>query len=351
MEKKIVVIFFIFNIFACLFSSDTRQLKNRGFQWGYYAIDMNIDIRSTPEPNGTIICKINKNDDIFVNEDESTDDWLFCFVNKYSQFGYCKKQYFERKKSFSSVMYSLLEDNEESINEVKNHKVNSCYMDDIFYWFESQNEENLLKMVKYAYECGSYETKNINPIILATQNCYSSILTFLLDKPEFQRDVNSLDYDQFAPPLFWALEIGNKEITELLLQYGADPNFNNFAAYDTLDKAVKSKYISIETENELQQLLFDYGYKTQEKSKISIDKRYFVKENLRLRKSASTSGAIVITLQKGSPVKIKSLGKYTIIDGIKNRWVYIETQDDAKNRDGKELKTGTSGWCFGGYLE
>lgn len=351
MKKQVVVIFLIFNCLN-LFSSDGRHLKSNGFQWGYYALAKNA-IRSTPDLKGKIICMINAKDEIFVNEDESTDNWFYCYINKYNQYGYCEKQYFEKKKTFSSVMYLLLNDDSDAIEQVKKHKVNSCYMDDIFYWFETQNEENILKMVKYAYECGSYETKNTNPVILATLNNYKSILLFLLDKPEFQRDVNSREYDQFGPPLFWSLDNGNKEITEILLKYGANPNFttaDNKNAYKVLDDCINNNKITMKVANELKQMLADYGYQLENSNAIKIDNKLTVTENLRLR---TIQGAVLIitTIKQGSPVKVKILGKYETIDGINSRWVYVEVQPGAQDRDGKLLEAGLAGWCFGGYLE
>ena len=31
-------------------------------------------------------------------------------------------------------------------------------------------------------------------------------------------------------------------------------------------------------------------------------------------------------------------------------WVKVEVQKNAKDRDGKPIKAGTVGWCYGGYL-
>ena len=32
-------------------------------------------------------------------------------------------------------------------------------------------------------------------------------------------------------------------------------------------------------------------------------------------------------------------------------WVKVEVQAGAKDRDGKPIKAGTVGWCYGGYLK
>ena len=148
---------------------------------------------------------------------------------------------------------------------------------------------------------------------------------------------------------------GNFDVCELLLQNGANPDFKTKeykkSVLEYIDEFVEDKKITSNQADELKQLLLDYGYQCKEQIIFKINQISSVKENLRLRDYESTSSPIVTTLRKESLVKIKMLGKYATIDGIKNRWVYIETQEGAKNRDGKELKIGTCGWCFGGYLE
>ena len=56
-------------------------------------------------------------------------------------------------------------------------------------------------------------------------------------------------------------------------------------------------------------------------------------------------------MQAGTKVKILELGKVEKIDGISSNWVKVEVQPWAKDRDGKAIKAGTVGWCYGGYLE
>jgi hypothetical protein len=57
------------------------------------------------------------------------------------------------------------------------------------------------------------------------------------------------------------------------------------------------------------------------------------------------------TLEKGTAVKIIKTGSQDTIDGITSNWVQVEVQAGAKDRNGKSITAGTSGWCFGGYLE
>lgn len=83
---------------------------------------------------------------------------------------------------------------------------------------------------------------------------------------------------------------------------------------------------------------------------VSLDKLMSASDNLRLRSGEEASSSIITTMLKGTSVKIVKLGKQQTIDGITSNWVQVEVQS-GKDRDGKSLKEGTIGWCFGGYLE
>ena len=85
--------------------------------------------------------------------------------------------------------------------------------------------------------------------------------------------------------------------------------------------------------------------------RLQSGKRYRATENLRLRSSGSTAGKPVVTIGKGSTVKVLSIGAENTIDGITGNWVQVEVLAGAKDRDGKPIDSGTVGWVFGGYLE
>ena len=74
-------------------------------------------------------------------------------------------------------------------------------------------------------------------------------------------------------------------------------------------------------------------------------------ENLDLRSEGTESGAVITTMKKGTKVKILKLGNTETIDGITGTWVQVEVLSGAKDQKGKKIKAGTTGWCFGGYLE
>ena len=76
-----------------------------------------------------------------------------------------------------------------------------------------------------------------------------------------------------------------------------------------------------------------------------------VSENLKLRSGEVTSTQVLSVMSAGTKVKILELGKAETRDGINSNWVKIEVQKGAKDREGKPIKSGTVGWCYGGYLE
>ena len=80
-------------------------------------------------------------------------------------------------------------------------------------------------------------------------------------------------------------------------------------------------------------------------------KRYRASDNLRLRSSGSTAGKPVVTIGKGTQVKVLAVGAEQTIDGITSNWVQVEVQAGAKDRDGQPIAARTTGWVFGGYLE
>ena len=84
---------------------------------------------------------------------------------------------------------------------------------------------------------------------------------------------------------------------------------------------------------------------------VAPNKTMSVKENLKLRSGEATTTQVLTVMSAGTKVKILELGKAETIDGISSNWVKVEVQANAKDRDGKPIKAGTIGWCYGGYLE
>ena len=86
-------------------------------------------------------------------------------------------------------------------------------------------------------------------------------------------------------------------------------------------------------------------------SNVAPNKTMTVKENLKLRSGEATTTSVLAVMSAGTKVKILALGKQATIDGITSNWVQVEVQAGVKDRDGKPIAAGTTGWCFGGYLE
>ena len=84
--------------------------------------------------------------------------------------------------------------------------------------------------------------------------------------------------------------------------------------------------------------------------RLQSGKGYRASDNLRLRSSGSKAGKHVVTLGKGTQVKVLSIGAEQTLDGIISNWVKVEVQAGAKDRDGNAIAAGTTGWCFGGCL-
>ena len=84
---------------------------------------------------------------------------------------------------------------------------------------------------------------------------------------------------------------------------------------------------------------------------VAPNKTMTVRENLKLRSGEDTSTQVLAVMSAGAKVRILELGKAETIDGIPSNWVKVEVQQGAKDRDGKAIKAGTVGWCFGGYME
>ena len=84
---------------------------------------------------------------------------------------------------------------------------------------------------------------------------------------------------------------------------------------------------------------------------VAQNKTMTVKENLKLRSGEATTSEVLTVMSAGTKVKILELGKSETIDGINSNWVKVEVLSDAKDRDGRAIRAGTVGWCYGGYLK
>ncbi len=142
---------------------------------------------------------------------------------------------------------------------------------------------------------------------------------------------------------------------------------NNFLLVTNVSNNKRQKYLKIPftEKNKLLEIIKSKKYRPflyfDEIIKVSTDDSFYtnvsknktmlVNENLKLRSGEASSPQVLVVMQAGTKVKILELGKAETIDGISSNWVKIEVQAGAKDRDGKPIKAGTIGWCYGGYLK
>ena len=84
---------------------------------------------------------------------------------------------------------------------------------------------------------------------------------------------------------------------------------------------------------------------------VAKNKTMTVSENLKLRSAEATTSDVLTVMSAGTKVKILELGKAENIDGINSNWVKVEVLSGAKDRDGRAIRAGTVGWCYGEYLK
>jgi len=141
-----------------------------------------------------------------------------------------------------------------------------------------------------------------------------------------------------------------------------DKKWSKIKKIDGREGWVETKYIDINTmvpvTNASLGITIDQSSSSTSKStaatpaaKTASAKILKAADNLRLRKTELTSSEVVTTMLKGTPVKVIATGRQDIIDGITANWVQVEIQPGGKDRNGNAIPAGTTGWCFGGYLE
>ncbi len=97
-------------------------------------------------------------------------------------------------------------------------------------------------------------------------------------------------------------------------------------------------------------------YKDERKSAVrkpalAAGKTMTVHENLKLRSGEATSTQVLAVMSAGTHIKVLALGKAETIDGIASNWVKVKVLPGAKEKDGNPIRAGTTGWCYGGYME
>ena len=159
---------------------------------------------------------------------------------------------------------------------------------------------------------------------------------------DFETYIGNIEYLERFPQVK-----ENEEFVLILEQSGANLKLYNG---QTAQLIVELMSVSLTWIEKLQKY-FATGINTfKTVSTLSELKIMKTSDNLRLRSSGSTAGKPVVTIGKGTQVKVLGIGAEQTIDGITSNWVQVEVQTGAKDRDGKPIAAGTTGWCFGGYL-
>lgn len=260
--KKLILCNIVFFIVFCLFSNELTDQSD--FQICYYAIDNNINIRLEPNTKSKVLGQLFEDEEIYVNLERSSKDWLFCYIPKINQVGYCSAKFFDYKPYFEDIIPSLIENDESVIKKIKQGHVIPSFIDTIISkQLMNKDEETCLYIISFVYENGCNKSSfNSTALIEAAKLNYSSVVKYLLEKKEFKEEINE-KRNQFAQPLYFALWKGNIEIAEMLLKNGANPN--NLTVYfdtmfDSIDFAVNNDAISYKKGAELKDLLIKYGY-------------------------------------------------------------------------------------------
>lgn len=261
--KKNGVLIFVVLLLAKLYGNDL--INEYECNKTYYAIDNNINIRKEPNTKSKVLGQLFEDEEIYVNLERSSKEWLFCYIPKIKKLGYCYAQYFKYKPYFEELTEDILNQHEEVFNLLASKKVKVSSMNTILdKIIDKETESNCIKVVEIAYNYGCKTDSNYGntSVTISVIHNYFELTEFLLSKDEFRDSLN--DYiDGFAPPLFYALYSGNFDITKLLLDNGADPNSTTrygWTMFESLAEAKNNKKISEEKKQTLEELLIKYGY-------------------------------------------------------------------------------------------
>lgn len=266
MKKKIycfVLLLFYIPVFAL---SLPNYIKTLEFECNecYRAVDDRINVRKEPNLNSKIIGKLYYDDEIYVDVEKSSKEWLYCYVPKFQILAYCSSQFFVKKPEFSGdIKERYYHRDEEIINEFKKKHICGVNLDKVIEFdLADFSEEDCLFIIQNIYESKNFEVSDSTVLISAAKLNYYSVVEFLVNKEDIKKDINTKN-NQYAPALFWALYKGNFDIAKILLENGADPNFYTVSskkAFDCISDFKKTGSINELDANKLEKLLLDYGY-------------------------------------------------------------------------------------------
>ena len=234
----------------------------------YRALQDGVNVRNEPNTHCKILGELSEGDEIYVNKRFNVGRWLFCYVPKYDIIAYCSSRVVAYKPFIYEIMKELIRNDYQALEMVKNNYVQTYPLDLLLSnYLKDQDEENCLRIVKLAYDCGCvYDSEKSTSLIQAANRNYYKLMEYLLSKEEFLEEIDIMN-NAFGTPLFTALYNGNYNIARLLLENGADPNIwtiYDWTMFDTVNAAVTKGKTTPETAARLKDLLLSYGYDTQQ---------------------------------------------------------------------------------------
>ncbi len=228
----------------------------------YRAIDNKIKIRKEPNTKSKVLGQLFKDDEVYVYESKSTDEWFYCYAPRLKKEGYCNSKYFVIKQNFISIIDELVNDNPEYLNMISKNQIENAYIEDVFEKISSYSEATQLKIIKLAYENGCSLFGNSSTALIEAVRINNYLIVEYLLSFDEGKELLDVKHNMFARPLFYALYNGNEKIAELLLKNGADPSLTT--AYsdsmeDMLQEWLKNGHLTKEKEIELKSLLEKYS--------------------------------------------------------------------------------------------
>lgn len=232
------------------------------------AIDNHINIRTEPNTNCKVLGQLFEDDVIKIYENKSLTDWYYCYIPKISDYGYCFKEYFEEYKPWFFEIISFLIQNDNFYYEmIINKNVKACPSNLVFLKnFDNCSEEVVYKILKIGIDNKLiYNSRNGGTTILSeiVIRNFNNITEYLLKETDEIKEINEVYTSYYGPPILFSVCNGNLEITELLLQYGADPNGkarNGQKMFYWIEDQINQGEYSEEIGKKLKNILLKYGY-------------------------------------------------------------------------------------------
>lgn len=231
MRRKfdLILLILFFSLGWGLFAQSDFDLQtlliSPNFEYCYRAVFPKVDVRKSPGFSGKLLFKLDKDDEIFVDEQKTVNGWFFCFIPKYNEYGYCLDSNFVLKPYFEDVVPSLINDQPGIVFMIQRDEVLPCQSVTSLIQHQLQNvkSDKALFVVKTALQNGGsmiHKNDVSNPLIESVKLNDLTLTEFLLNNGA-GAFINERAR-QFAPPLYYAIKNGNEKMVELLLKYGAD---------------------------------------------------------------------------------------------------------------------------------